>query len=218
TENVGNWVAQAVGVAGRYVSVERLPIKIDTPDDLWQEQRDFERAMQKREWIKTAIICLTVLLLVILIISFLRAIITPKSQLALAEGQVIDILSPEDSMFFLDGDDVNADYLDYLDYLNDVSARDLENMGALDGFEMWEEAAELDEAEMAKEQDQAEELDEQEETEEMEGEEDMADLEEIESKMASVKSESLEQLERFIERDPQAVAQLLRNWLSDDYK
>lgn len=34
----------------------------------------------------------------------------------------------------------------------------------------------------------------------------------------STKSEAVEQLEKFIERDPQAVAQLLRNWLNDDYR
>ncbi len=32
----------------------------------------------------------------------------------------------------------------------------------------------------------------------------------------NAKGEGVEQLEKFIDKDPQAVAQLLRNWLSDD--
>jgi flagellar biosynthesis/type III secretory pathway M-ring protein FliF/YscJ len=43
-------------------------------------------------------------------------------------------------------------------------------------------------------------------------------LEEEESKIVSIKSESLEQFEKFVERDAESVAQLLRNWLTDDYK
>jgi len=210
TDNVRNLVAQAVGVSGRYISVERLPIKVDTPDNLWQEQRDFERAMQKREWIKTAIICLTVLLLVLLIISFLRTLITPKSQLALAGGQVIDILSPQDTLFLnLGPDEADAEYLEYQDYLNNVSERDPENLLAPEGFIVGEG---IEVAPRLIDSEEAEEL------AEMEGEEDMADTEDMENMMVNLKSESLEQLEKFIERDPQAVAQLLRNWLSDDYK
>jgi flagellar M-ring protein FliF len=155
TENVRNLVAQAVGVANRYVSVERLPIKAaEVPDGLWQEQRDFELAMKNRELIKTVIIFLTVLLLVLLIIFFLRALFAPRHQLALAGGQVIDYFSPEEGL--------------------------LQDLAALSAGDAAEDAAE-------------------------------------EHKIITVKPESLEQLEKFIERDPQAVAQLLRNWLEDEY-
>ena len=148
TENVRNLVAQAIGVTSRYVSVERLPLKLDVPDDLWQAQRAFERAMQNRDLIKTAIIALTILLLVFLIISFLRTLIPAKPQLALAGGQ-IDYLSPEEGL------------------LSDLEQLALEQSG---------------------------------------------------DQISIVKSEPLEQLEKFIDRDPQSVAQLLRNWLIDDYK
>jgi len=43
-------------------------------------------------------------------------------------------------------------------------------------------------------------------------------LENKEDKIVTTKSEPLEQLERFIEREPQSVAQLLRNWLVEDYR
>lgn len=159
TENVRNLVAQAVGVSGRYVSVESLPMQVDTTAEQWQTlQRDFERAMQNRELIKTAIIALTVILLAFLIISFLRMLarpFLPQPALAIAGGQ-IDFISTEENL--------------------------------LQDLELLEQP----------EDDMTEDI--------------------VEEKIVSVKSESLEQLEKFIERDPQAVAQLLRNWLGEEYK
>jgi len=146
TENVRSLVAQAIGVSNRYISVERLPLKLDSPDDLWQNQRDFERAMKNRDIIKFVIIFLTVIVLAILIISFLRTLIPPRPQLAFAGAQ-IDYLSPEEGLL-----------------------QDLEQLPAAD------------------------------------------------ENIVNLKSEPLEHLEKFIERDPQSVAQLLRNWLIDDYR
>jgi len=42
--------------------------------------------------------------------------------------------------------------------------------------------------------------------------------EDVESIAISQKSDPLQQLENIIERDPEAVAQLLRNWLDDEPK
>jgi flagellar M-ring protein FliF len=48
------------------------------------------------------------------------------------------------------------------------------------------------------------------------GDDDITDVTELEEVELQTKSTGLEQIERFIERDPDAVAQLLRNWLSDE--
>jgi len=47
-------------------------------------------------------------------------------------------------------------------------------------------------------------------------EDDVTDITEYESVELHTKSAGLEQIEKFIERDPAAVAQLLRNWLTDE--
>ncbi|MCL1816299.1 MAG: flagellar M-ring protein FliF [Clostridiales bacterium] len=215
TEEVRDLVAQAVGVSTRYVSVARLPIQkeIDIPDteDKWQEQRDFERAMQTRELIKTAIIALTVLLLALLLYSLLRLLFKPQPQpqLVMAGGQVIDYLSP------------GEDFLQNFEALEALGASEAFGpLGALGGQKPFVTSANTPAtvgfAQTAYDEGSAsaansmvmDNL-----AEEGLNIEDL--LNDEEGKIINLKSESLEQLERFIERDPQSVAQLLRNWLGD---
>jgi flagellar M-ring protein FliF len=166
TENVRNLVAQAVGVGSRYVSVERLPLKVEeVSNDVWKAQNDFDLAMKNRELIKTGLTLLALVLLTILIVSFLRTLLYRRPQLNLAGGQVIDYLSPQDGL------------------LQDLAA--LTAGGDYEGLEAGAEA----EGAMPEE-----------------------------NITLNTKSEQLEQVEKFIEHDPEAVAQLLRNWLGDEYK
>ena len=233
TDSVSSMVAQAVGVNSRYVSVQALPFQLSGSEaaKTLESQNDFMARMERLGLIRFGILAIALLLLALLVFSFIRTVLRafapPKPALAaLGPGGAIDYISMEENILLpeatdltladlaaaeAEADELAVDELSELAELDELSELDelgeMGEIGETDGFSEMDEMSETHEfAEM--------------EDMEMEGMEMGAEIEtepEIEIPV-NVKSDTVEKLEKFIDRDPEAVAQLLRNWLSDDYR
>ena len=96
-EQVGNLVANAIGVDSEYISVAALPF-VESANMTFagylQQNEDLMKAMAKSDLIKTLCICGAVLLGVIILVLLLRRFIAPKR----VEEEGLDLeLSPEEA-------------------------------------------------------------------------------------------------------------------------
>jgi flagellar M-ring protein FliF len=160
TENVKNLVSKAIGVSDAYVAVERLPIQFAEGDVITDALDTLERelnALKSNGIIRTALICATILILVLAALLLLRSIF--RRSTGAAAGELALAGGPGGTIDYLAGDGLELDP---------------------DFFRQ--------------------------QTEE---EEDIP-------LVGGQKPESVKQLEKMIKANPEAVASILRTWLTEE--
>lgn len=197
TSEVRELVAKAVGVSEENVSVQRLPVSAqeDIITGALNSQAELLRDLKLRDMIKTIVICLAALLALGLILLLLRGFMKNKEAARRAAAGPLTAGVGAGGIEGYPGYDTGPDY-------HGVAFDAYGNYDGMDGVSYVPGSAAPTDAYTGVTSSELE---------------DVAPAEEEDGvSVGAERMNTVTQLERMIEHDPKAVAQILRNWLTED--